>query len=491
MLKGKLELIVLTGCCTDQLAAALRERAFVPHVLCWETVLDDEAGRLFGDAFAKAIAARSEPPDAFEKARLAVTTVTEPGHLDTGLAVEGVQKFELDVDPKDSARVDQATGRLLHHPGALRGRLAAGTPKLLRYESTVLHDVPVLPNYFLPRPEQYDLRESLVSGVRGDGTVVGIVGASPVTGIAGTAGLGKTTIANWLARDPVVRSAFRDGIFWLEFGKDRTAMQRLVRLAEMLNVPHDELERLERRGMDALHDEVTRRLQGKSGLIILDDVWDRNQPKPFKRLAGGRVTILMTTRKGFIVDAFGEQLSRLQLQPMEGAAATQLLVASSGKSIDELHGPSLTKLVKMCAGVPAMLRSIGKMCAKTSAEATVRYFEEQKLSHRLPEEMAEADGYQQDAAEGNLFLAYQGQVDWLAERDEALATHCTMLGIFPEDTNVPLEQLMDLWGTDEAETRGAVERLGGEHLVEIVDDGEAIRLIDPVRDYLRCRGKAI
>ena len=34
-----------------------------------------------------------------------------------------------------------------------------------------------------------------------------------------------------------------------------------------------------------------------------------------------------------------------------------------------------------------------------------------------------------------------------------------------------------------------VERLGGEHLVEIVDDGEAIRLIDPVRDYLRCRGK--
>merc|ERR1711939_196428 len=137
-----------------------------------------------------------------------------------------------------------------------------------------------------------------------------------------------------------------------------------------------------------------------------------------------------------------------------------------------------------------MLRSVGKMCGKKSAEATVRYFEEQKLSHRLPEEMAEADGYQQDAAEGNLFLAYQGQVDWLAEEDEALATRCTMLGIFPEDTNVPLQQLSELWGTDEAETRGAVERLGGEHLVEIVDDGEAIRLIDPVRDYLRCRGKS-
>jgi len=32
--------------------------------------------------------------------------------------------------------------------------------------------------------------------------------------------------------------------------------------------------------------------------------------------------------------------------------------------------------------------------------------------------------------------------------------------------------------------------LGGEHLVELVADGARIRLLDPVRDYLRCRGKS-
>ena len=79
-----------------------------------------------------------------------------------------------------------------------------------------------------------DLRAALVSGVRGGGTLVGIVGASPVTGIAGSAGLGKTTTAQWLALDPCVRSAFHDGIYWLEFGKERTAEQKRVRLLQML-----------------------------------------------------------------------------------------------------------------------------------------------------------------------------------------------------------------------------------------------------------------
>ena len=163
---------------------------------------------------------------------------------------------------------------------------------------------------------------------------------------------------------------------------------------------------------------------------------------------------------------------------------------SSGKAVDELHAPSLVQLTKMCAGVPAMLRSVGRMCNTRSAETVVKWFADHKLRHRMPTSMACADGYQQDAAEGNHFLAYEGQLDGLAEQDEELATRCTMCAVFPEDTEVELEILSDLWGTDEAETREVVERLGGEHLVELVDDGARIRLLDPVRDYLRCRGKS-
>ena len=54
----------------------------------------------------------------------------------------------------------------------------------------------------------------------------------------------------------------------------------------------------------------------------------------------------MTTRKSFIIEAFGEQLSRLSLRPMEDKTSMLLIVQSSGKAIDELHGPSLAKLLK-------------------------------------------------------------------------------------------------------------------------------------------------
>ena len=61
VLTGKLQLIVLTGCCTARLAAKLRELAFVPYVVCWETVLNDEAGRIFGTAFAQAVSSNPDP----------------------------------------------------------------------------------------------------------------------------------------------------------------------------------------------------------------------------------------------------------------------------------------------------------------------------------------------------------------------------------------------------------------------------------------------
>ena len=371
VLTGRLKLIVINGSGTARLAAALRERAFVPYVLCWETAVRDEAARIFGTAFAQAIASGAEPPIAFERARTAVCAETEPGNLKNVFGAR-VQKFELDVDPRNPNYVNQATTRLLHHPGAPRGRLAAGTPKLLCFESTTLHDVPSLPTHYMPRPEERDLRDALVNGVRGDGTVVGGVGPSFMVSIVGAAGLGKSTTASWLARDPCVSSAFREGVFWLEFGNECTAMQRLVRLAELLTVPSEELDRLERGGMDLLRDEVARRLKDRSCLIILDDVWDEQQPEPFRQLAGGRVVVLMTTRKRSIIDALGEQLARLELRSMQDEASTRL--QGSGKAAHELHGSQaiVPEVLITCESQPPTLHGQpnGIHLPNVDAEAT-------------------------------------------------------------------------------------------------------------------------
>ena len=64
-----------------------------------------------------------------------------------------------------------------------------------------------------------------------EGAIVGLVGSSQVAGLSGTAGLGKSTTAAWLCQDLRVRVAYRDGVYWLEFGKQRAGQVMLTRLA--------------------------------------------------------------------------------------------------------------------------------------------------------------------------------------------------------------------------------------------------------------------
>ena len=141
---GCLELVVFTGCRTLKLAEALQEQAEVPFIVCWASVLRDDAGRIFGRAFAAESAVGLGHRAAFEKAQEAVCAQTEEGYATNGVAGQ-VQKFELGVDPKDATRVDQATGRLkleAHLTLQRQGRLAAGVPELLDRSARRDADVP-------------------------------------------------------------------------------------------------------------------------------------------------------------------------------------------------------------------------------------------------------------------------------------------------------------------------------------------------------------
>ena len=123
---GQLKLVVLTGCKTERLGAALHERAGVRDVVCWSTLLEDEAGACFGEAFATSTAdqlleGRLDPAEAFGAACAAVNVITEPGRV--GRRDAHVQKFELFVDPQDEEQVNPTTRRL-----RTSGRMPAGVP---------------------------------------------------------------------------------------------------------------------------------------------------------------------------------------------------------------------------------------------------------------------------------------------------------------------------------------------------------------------------
>ena len=79
-----------------------------------------------------------------------------------------------------------------------------------------------LPEDFVPRPTEYTaLKEAVLSAP--SGTAVGVT-----TVLRGAGGYGKTTLANYLCRDPEVRFEFTDGILRVEIGKERNDVTGLI-----------------------------------------------------------------------------------------------------------------------------------------------------------------------------------------------------------------------------------------------------------------------
>ena len=614
--RGHLTWVVLNGCNTSQLGSALRQDAHVPFVVCWETMVDDHAAHKFGHRLAAEITSNADADLAFRSARTAVTDVTESGHTDAGHPMY-VQRYEF-VDPSDRALVyplqppveRKHCGRLRNYqPGAGRGRVAAGVPCLHLPDEAMLHNVPPLPRSLVQRPEQSEMREAIICRGRRAGAILGLVGGQArgqrngvggggsvevideaageggLRGIAGTAGLGKTTMAIWLARDPRVRAAFHDGVFWLEFGYDRTSEELLLQLARWLGIEFaaDEVRTRERAG---LLDRVILGLRGKRCLLILDDIWNQDQPLLFQKVVQSLTgtVALMTTRNAQIVDLFGQGLVRLELAPLDDDAAKRLLISVRGDPRPSpeqlLPAEHLDALIKLCGGLPAMLRSVGRMCSRQTARQVLSFFAAHRQELRLATGMAASDHYRILDAKGNLFLALEGHLHGLAEEERressrifgessgifaaeeerrrhppsfarpvtaaaaivaiavcaattqlqvprrvplsamaaatvatalsALAclsmpgmahqaakkrsfrtpsSLCTMLGVFPEDTDVPRAVIQGLWETTDAETVEVIEKLLTEHLIQR-RAGDCLGLTDPVRDYLRVRGKS-
>ena len=336
----------------------------------------------------------------------------------------------------------------------------------LSLTAPLLDRVPHLPEEYTPRPElEAAHRDALLR------TTHTMAITATTTGVSGPAGAGKSTTAAVLARDPLVHAHFPDGITWLSFGRDRTGADVLRTLATFVlrldpALPHEELPR-----------EISAALVGQRRLLVLDDIWTKEQLHAFSSLAaeGGLLGRLVTTRSNELAGEHAESVGALQED--EGL---RVLASYMGTAAEQLQDGDANKLVDMCSGNPAMLRSVAALCKKKGAAHTRTYLKQcrQKMRHaKLP-----------DAGEqyGTLFDALTGSLDHLRP---GLAKRCAMLATFPEDTDVPWSVVGQLWGTDALETEEAVTELESWHLIDVEWDKCALSLIDLHLDYLRVRAK--
>ena len=324
---------------------------------------------------------------------------------------------------------------------------------------SVLHGAPNQRPHHLRRPEYFTaLKEALL---RATDQAVGIAGTR--MGLHGMRGIGKTVLAIDLVNDDEVRRAFADGIFWLTLGQSLDPLQLQSRLVGYLTG--------ETNAFATEHearDRLRQLFEGKSCLLVLDDLWRFWDAESFDVL-GPRSRLLVTTRDADLLVRLGA--GEVSLGIPDEASALELLATFSGQARDTLRAAA-QKVVENCGHLPLALAVAGAQVRGGAAwEDVLSALERGRL---------EFPGY------GSIFNALQVSTDALAssDRDRYLE-----LAVFPEDANVPVETICTLWrhsgGMELPDSRELLRRLHRQALLIRSDDRRRISFHDLQHDFLR------
>jgi hypothetical protein len=278
--------------------------------------------------------------------------------------------------------------------------------------------------------ERSELGERLVAAlVTPDVAEVGLT-----TGLHGVGGFGKTTLATWACHRPEVDMRYPGGLLWVTIGREVRGADLAERVNDLAFVLSGQRPAIS--DPDVAGAELGRLLdERKSVLLVVDDVWEESQLRPF-RYGGSSCTRLVTTRVPDLLPAGGEQIP---VDAMSAEQARQLIC-------DRLRGLPLSmadRLASVAGRWPVLLSLINGVLRRRLARG------------QSPSQAAEE-------ILGLLTMHGPAALDPARPTDRARAVAATMnasltllnsvdrqryldLAIFPEDVGIPLNVLTLLW----------------------------------------------
>lgn len=323
-----------------------------------------------------------------------------------------------------------------------------------------------LPDGFVPRQREF---EALITHLPQNHH------KPTTTALQGAGGYGKTTLAIAICHDERVQRRFRDGILWVTLGQKPNVVVGLTQIYAALTG--------ERPAFVSIEDAATTTAQAlgdKRCLMVIDDVWNEADLRPFLR-RGDRCARLITTRNRDTLPLTGQTVHVDAMQPLE--AVTLLSV---GLPPGETH--PLRALAARLGEWPLLLHlANGVLRDRVRGDpdallAALAYVNKALDRRGLTAFDARNPSERERAVSRTLAVS----LDLLTQDERARFEELT---IFPDDVDVPLDTVAKLWGTtgglDDFDTEELCGRLHGLSLLLRFDPtARYIRLHDVVHHYL-------
>ena len=146
-----------------------------------------------------------------------------------------------------------------------------------------------------------------------DGAAMALTSAIKMDALQGMGGIGKSVVARALCDDSEVQVAFPGGILWAALGQAPNLVERLREWVERLGGTV----RSTAPTADMLKAELQGALEGRSCLLILDDVWNKGDVGYFRPPIGSR--LLLTTRDAGVAEDLGAAVLPIPVMENEEA----------------------------------------------------------------------------------------------------------------------------------------------------------------------------
>jgi NB-ARC domain/WD domain, G-beta repeat len=328
------------------------------------------------------------------------------------------------------------------------------------------------PARLVARPVQVDRVVGLLVGKRR-----GTVAITATTGLIGAGGFGKTTLATMVRDDRRIRRHFSESV--------EITLGQAVRGEALTSKINDVIEALESRrpgytDAETAGAHLVGLLESGRGrrLLVLDDVWFRDQLDPF-RGDGRRCAVLVTTRVPHVLP---DEAGRVEVAEMSPDQARQMITLVAAG----LPSTIVNEIVAATGGWPLLLSLIAARL-RITAEAQGDIV----AAARLSLDLLRADGptafdltHAEDRSRA-VSLTLRPSLDLLPADGERRFAE---LGIFPEDTPIPVAVISQLWAatTGAATTaRALCQQLNSLSLARYRPDTDTVEVHDVIRAYQR------